>query len=826
MTGSRNEWRVARYVRVRSAGFAYQLLAPLAQPGTVQSLRELEDSWDPQPLARQIESVVHDDRQSARTRVRTRIASLRKRLRRATSELEPVEPGAEAAAPGRAAELEHLVAIWNRHAKARRERLAAIENQFDVELEAARRYLWHLMGEHQMRDAVFFSSPQVATTLASTSPPDLPLPPRSSTIRKLERTATMFVQRFCAKNDSISYYGPIYWGVFDGPEAEKSIDARFGEHLISRRLISLEHWASAAIAAALCADPELEPYLATRLRPSYRVDGERLVKADGSVIELGAKELAVVRAAADHATVGAQRREPSLQQAFHALLARKIVAAGFVVPTMPHGRDAVLEQLLALPACPSRTRWLETIQQLRAKLDAFVALPHEEHEQRRHAFLALEQWFEATVGEAARRSPGKMYAGRSIVFEDCERGIEHFTIGNTLARELIALGPLLDLCEWTSAALGAREHDRFLGAWRALAADGARSVPLLRLYDAAQRNDGPMMSELHARRIETQLEITWERYLDEHHPGWREAAEISLAPDALDAILASLPPAARFPDRNVRVHSPDVMIASPSLDALNAGDYQIVLGELHKAVFTIAVPWACALMPDVALLERDFVDWCGTRPLLDLAPPDDNRSATNWPDFACHWQVDHEAGVTNISPERLVPIAELEATLHDGLLYVQRVGRPETRFFLLECVRRDFVRYLLTVDPVSLPGKKTPRLTWGKVVLLRRRWRFDPDEYPSLDAHGFELFREIRRWAVGCGLPEHVFVRVPLEPKPLFVDFGNYHTIEMLAKQLRSADRATFSEMLPGRDGLWLTDRGGTDRYTCELRFTMYRPSK
>jgi hypothetical protein len=31
--------------------------------------------------------------------------------------------------------------------------------------------------------------------------------------------------------------------------------------------------------------------------------------------------------------------------------------------------------------------------------------------------------------------------------------------------------------------------------------------------------------------------------------------------------------------------------------------------------------------------------------------------------------------------------------------------------------------------------------------------------------------------------------------------------------------------MLPGPDHLWLTDQAGANRYTCELRFTMYRPA-
>jgi hypothetical protein len=68
-----------------------------------------------------------------------------------------------------------------------------------------------------------------------------------------------------------------------------------------------------------------------------------------------------------------------------------------------------------------------------------------------------------------------------------------------------------------------------------------------------------------------------------------------------------------------------------------------------------------------------------------------------------------------------------------------------------------------------------------------------------------------------AGLPRWVFVRIPEELKPYYIDFESAISVELLAKLVRKASSLKVSEMLPTPDQAWLTDAEGR-RYSCELR--------
>lgn len=90
-------------------------------------------------------------------------------------------------------------------------------------------------------------------------------------------------------------------------------------------------------------------------------------------------------------------------------------------------------------------------------------------------------------------------------------------------------------------------------------------------------------------------------------------------------------------------------------------------------------------------------------------------------------------------------------------------------------------------------------------------------------------FAGARRWRTAVGLPEQVFLRVPVERKPIALDFRSLPLVNVAAKAIRRAaevpdSSVTLTEMLPDTDELWLTDGEGR-RYTAELRLlTLRRP--
>jgi hypothetical protein len=79
----------------------------------------------------------------------------------------------------------------------------------------------------------------------------------------------------------------------------------------------------------------------------------------------------------------------------------------------------------------------------------------------------------------------------------------------------------------------------------------------------------------------------------------------------------------------------------------------------------------------------------------------------------------------------------------------------------------------------------------------------------------------IRGWAKEHGLPRFVFIKVPDEPKPLYVDLESPIYIDIMVRTIRRSENKQsllrFTEMIPNLDQLWLTDATGR-HYTSELR--------
>jgi hypothetical protein len=119
----------------------------------------------------------------------------------------------------------------------------------------------------------------------------------------------------------------------------------------------------------------------------------------------------------------------------------------------------------------------------------------------------------------------------------------------------------------------------------------------------------------------------------------------------------------------------------------------------------------------------------------------------------------------------------------------------------------------------------TPRISIDRLVVQRESWRCRASELEFANAATeLDIFIGARRWAATHGMPRFVFVKSPLEPKPMFVDFASPIGVRVFARVVRHATAhpagertLTFSEMLPGPDELWLPDADG-ERYTGELR--------
>jgi hypothetical protein len=83
--------------------------------------------------------------------------------------------------------------------------------------------------------------------------------------------------------------------------------------------------------------------------------------------------------------------------------------------------------------------------------------------------------------------------------------------------------------------------------------------------------------------------------------------------------------------------------------------------------------------------------------------------------------------------------------------------------------------------------------------------------------------QDVAAFARALGLPRHVFVKSPLERKPMYLDTESPVLARILCRHARHAaaqsprHRIRFTEMLPTPEQTWLEDADGK-RYVSELR--------
>jgi hypothetical protein len=135
--------------------------------------------------------------------------------------------------------------------------------------------------------------------------------------------------------------------------------------------------------------------------------------------------------------------------------------------------------------------------------------------------------------------------------------------------------------------------------------------------------------------------------------------------------------------------------------------------------------------------------------------------------------------------------------------------------FLVE-IGRQGLQPLAWFPGFDVPGMtRWPRFTSGRLVLFRRRWVFAPGEAPETTREDADYFARTARWRRRHGLPRHVFLHTPADPKPFYADLDSPLSVDLLRRALTPATTLHVVEMLPGPDELWVKD--GRGRYATEF---------
>ncbi len=658
--------------------------------------------------------------------------------------------------------------------------------------------------------------------------------------RNHEVTLLRYLYRYTTKNDTIGFFGPTGWGLWS--DAQGGAGLVPGADFLGDRRVYFEGWCIDTLAASLAADPKLQPWLKPRLSPLFGLlDGElfppgmaaqKLPPATAAVLELCQGQLSA-REIAGRLTGPAGtahfRHSDEVLGLLQELVAQEIVHWNLEGPLEIHPEESLRRALEEVRELELREGGLGRLAELEAARQV-VASSAGDPEALQGALEELNQKFERLTGESPTRNAGQIYAARTLVYEDCRRDSE-IVFGRSILEA--AGGPLsllLDSARWLTHRSAEIHRQTFREVYHQLSAlKGSGRVHAVDFWATAlERLNVPGRSPKSASIAAFQER--WAEVLailpEEGNRVQRTSEE--LRPRVQEHFEAAGP---GWP--NALYHSPDMMIAAKGMEALQNGDFLLVLGELHAASNTLGTPSTMDLQTTPGEIERAYsadrpAPWINIA--FDKAWPW-NTARTKpalWAkdDFILEYGPE-PSGAT---PDQVLKIGDFVVEEQDGELFFCRRSGGQ-RFEALELCGN-----LISTQTASsfrmLPGQAhSPRVTIDRLVVSRESWRLEVGQIPWLAGKRAEdRFIEARAWGQELGMPRFVFFNLPIEPKPCFLDFDSPLSLDIFSRRLRKASElkgaaalAKISEMLPRPDQLWLHDAEGR-HYTSELRLVAVDP--
>lgn len=657
--------------------------------------------------------------------------------------------------------------------------------------------------------------------------------PRNVRGRNHELTVASYLQRYCLKNDTIGFTGPVGWARWtdDGPWLTVDI----GREFLARRTVYFEAWAIDAVASALSADPALRPWLVPRLFAAHHLDGATLHVPGRPPVALTPPQSALLalvdgdRSLPDIAAELSQSEFPELGDpaallaACDELAGRSLIQLDLVGGIEAWPERALLARLERVADAGAREHAREVVQRVIAARDRVSAAAGDDVALE-SALADLGTCFRAITGMVEERRAGETYAGRTLVYEDTVRATR-VALGPALREQLSRpLCLLLDSARWLVAEIGQEYEELFDEIYeRRVAQSGHPVVPLAAIMSLATPNlyFSPRRLPKPVLRCVEEFQRRWAKILQ--IPAG--ARQVQLRSEDLAGQVARMFPARPAPWPVAIHHAPDVMLAAADADAVAREDYLLVLGEMHLSFNTLESRVFVQQHDDpprmLAAVEADL----GRRPIIGLTSRDlpgvssrvSPPSALMSPGFT-YWTM-HVPAATPPAP--ILSAADLAVRREGGQLVV-RAGSGSFAAPLTAVTAEWLGAASLNAFKPLARGTRSPRLTIDRLVVARESWTFEASEvtWAAVKSESGR-FLAARSWRREHDLPERAFYKVPVEDKPTFVDFSSLVYVNILAKSIRRSAEAsgsvTLSEMLPDQSQLWLRDAGGS-RYACELR--------
>ncbi|MEU6056652.1 lantibiotic dehydratase [Streptomyces sp. NPDC047097] len=651
---------------------------------------------------------------------------------------------------------------------------------------------------------------------------------KESKRRQRERTLAMYWLRYCAKAETIGFFGPAAWMSVGRVREPLAVD--HGDRLVAASRISFERWALAALADWMADQPGARWWFPPLLRPEAHLDGDRLLLPGGRTVRLRPEDrevlgyadgerngAAITEALVRESGWAADGARERVEKALTRLLRQRVLSWDANIPVDVRA-ETILRRRVAAVADPELSLRLTTVlaelDRHRKAVDAAgsadeLALRLDE----------LDDYFVRTTGLDASREEGKAYAGRTLCYQDAVRDCRVEVGTGLLDAVARPLALVADAADWFGNRLVELVEAEIAALVRAAA---ARRSPVT-LADVWPRVLGLFWGEgaEPVRTATRELAVKWRAVLEADG-----TAPVHLRVDGIEE-------RARAAFATGPVRSPHLAVHSPDLQVVRAADGTLttVLGELHACLATCDLPfldWTGEEGAGGSL--RDRVNAAvGAPRLVPLLPVDWKRNSgrmvpapigagdrllgfTRAP-FDDRSRIDAAVGITLAEQAGAVT-----ATTPDG----RQWSMAELLAVPVSIIAADAFK-------IGLDRAHAPRVTLDGLVLFRETWRLPAGEIPLAakpDREGDYL--AVRRWLREHRLPDQAFVKFPQETKPSLVDFTSptlVLTFANLVRRTRHLDPAAavvLSEPLPHPEDSWLTDGRG-ERYVSELRLQISR---
>lgn len=701
--------------------------------------------------------------------------------------------------------------------------------EFTAATDRVRAVISRTAADPAFREAVTWQNPALLGTCLDKAAEG---EPRNVRGRNHELTIASYLQRYCLKNDTIGFFGPVGWARLD-PESDTGIVSTPGPGLVARRTTYFEHWATEAVADAIAELPGVLLWLRPRREPATTISGNTVRVPFRGSLTLAARQLRLLARCDGSRTVRDIAGDPPAPADIAALLRLReqgVLRLDLRGPLTTWPERELADRIAQIGDETVRARAYEPLDALVRARDALAAASGDA------GLLAaasgeLARTFGRITGTAPTRRHGDTYAARTLVYEDTVRDVD-VHIGRGL---LDGLAEPLRLVLASACWLADRVADRVEAkAAELLTFTGAPAMPLLGLLGSVLPELGSGSTAPRSELVDdvtAELQRRWARVLD--LPAGGTTDHRVRAASIAEGVAREFP-AGRPRWRAARWYCPDILLAGAGADRLATGAVTAVLGEVHCATNTLRYRMFAEQHPDPRRL-REAIEAVEPRGRIVLVPGTDAPQSTTrmaeqpllpWSTYVCLGAEAYAVpeGATTLS------VMDLEVTLVEGVPVV-RHRRTGTSYDFLEVIGEPLSMLLAgAFRPFASRGRQ-PRVSIDRLVFARAASTF-----PSVDvAWAFERdersrFASARKWRGHNELAERGFVRVPVERKPFAVDFRSLPLVNILAKAIRRTAAAgggdvTVTELLPDLDQLWLRD--AKDRhYTAELRLVAARPDR